>query len=85
MQIRITYVEKGSLSESLAKQLTVFGGIAFLYWFNKNHLGDSTVGYLTAFFFVCLIMVRYLFVNNPAFTVFDDKEKAIDYIRGLKE
>jgi hypothetical protein len=83
MEIKITYYASNFI-ESLAKQLTFFGGIAFLYWFNKNYLGDSTVGYLTAFFFVCLLMGRYLFINNPKTLMFDDKEKAIEFLKGLK-
>lgn len=71
---------KTTTSEAWARQITLFGGIAFLYWFNHNYLGDTTVGYITAFIFVLVFMGKFFLLNNHKTRIFDNREKAIEFI-----
>lgn len=71
------------LFESLLKDATTFGGIGFLFWLNHNQLGDTTIGYIVAFF-MALVMAGGKILRNKDFRtwgVFNDPEEAIEFIR----
>lgn len=71
------------LLESWLKDVVTFGCIGFLFWLNHNSLGDTTIGYIVAFF-MAFVMFGGKVLRNKGFRtsgVYNDPKKAIEFIK----